>query len=161
MLVVCYCLIALRFQYQYHILTSNNQYLSASSTTTGVIPTNVQDKELMPSTQPEDSTSDEGRGGASTPPPSEDNNGGGFSRENSDGLNVQTSSSTAADGAAGAGGEGSALELLLGIADDATNAASGFTLPPTPNIEKERRELLDPTTLPTSMTNFLEDADRY
>jgi len=156
MLVVCYCLIALRFQYQYHILTSNNQYLSASSTTTGVIPTNVQDKELMPSTQPEDSTSDEGRGGASTPPPSEDNNGGGFSRENSDGLNVQTSSSTAADGAAGAGGEGSALELLLGIADDATNAASGFTLPPTPNIEKERRELLDPTTLPTSMTNFLD-----
>ena len=112
----------------------------------------------MPSTQPEDSTSDaSGRGGNSTPPPSEDNNGGGFSRENSDGLNVQTSSSTAVGAAAGeGGGEGSALELLLGIADDATNAASGFTLPPTPNIEKERRELLDPTTLPTSMTNFLD-----
>ena len=138
---------------------SNTQsILSASSNTTDVN-TNVQDKELLPSTQLEDSTSDEGRGGgASTPPPSEDNNnGGGFSRENSDGLNVQTSSSTAAGGgAAGAGGEGSALELLLGIADDATNAASGFTLPPTPNIEKERRELLDPTTLPTSMTNFLD-----
>lgn len=121
--------------------------------------TNEQDKELMPSsTQTEDSTSDEGRGGgASTPPPSEDN--GGFSRdENSDGLNVQTSSSTT--GGAADGGEGnnnsSALELLLGIADDASNAASGFTLPPTPNIEKERRELLDPTTLPTSMTSFLD-----
>ena len=132
----------------------NNKYLSAFSATTD-INTNVQDKESMPSTQPEDSTSDEGRGGASTPPPSEDN--GAFSRENSDGLNVQTSSSTAAGGGAdGGGGEGSALELLLGIADDATNAASGFTLPPTPNIEKERRELLDPTTLPTSMTNFLD-----
>eukprot|EP00571_Detonula_confervacea_P001265 CAMPEP_0172318422 /NCGR_PEP_ID=MMETSP1058-20130122/34814_1 /TAXON_ID=83371 /ORGANISM="Detonula confervacea, Strain CCMP 353" /LENGTH=1146 /DNA_ID=CAMNT_0013033253 /DNA_START=171 /DNA_END=3611 /DNA_ORIENTATION=+ len=93
---------------------------------------------------------------------------GGFSRDNSSSSEVAAASGGAnAGGGTGAGvvgevGTNFEASLLLGIAEfntqDSNATAGSAANSSTSGIapEKEKREPIDPTTLPTSMTSFLD-----
>ena len=124
-------------------------YSGSTKTTDTSDSIDINNKALVAGEQqqppPEDSNnstqdSDEDDGGGRRTPPST------MSRGNSTGV--------AAAGGGGGMGAGTSFEasLLLGIA----GTESGVILPETPQPEKERREPIDSTTLPTSMTSFLD-----